>query len=205
MNLGLKGRHALVIGPSRGLGKAIASAFVGGGMRVAICFRDAGQLATASQQSGAEGLICNLAIPDAADEFIRNVEERLGAIHVLVVNTGGPSPVPFCSLSYATKRSAFESLAMSDVGAIRAAPPSMQTRHLGHVKAVTSGAAKEPVPNLPLSSSLRAGLHGLVNALMPGYEPTKRLWDLNLDEVQLTSLIPADGIDRYESCAATAD
>jgi 3-oxoacyl-[acyl-carrier protein] reductase len=218
MDLGLKGRRALVMGASRGLGKAIASAFVGEGMRVAICSRDAGRVTAAARQIGAEGIVCDLALPGAAGGLVRDAEERLGAIDVLVVNTGGPPPGSFLSFSDAAWHSAFESLWMSSVGAIRAALPGMQARRWGRVIVVTSIAAKEPVANLMLSNSLRAGLHGLVNALsrevardlvtvnalMPGFMLTERLRELKLDEAQLASVVPAGRIGRPEEFAAAA-
>ena len=83
---------------------------------------------------------------------------------------------------------------------------------------ITSIAACEPVPNLMLSNSLRAGLHGLVNALskevagdqvtvnalMPGYTLTERLEELHLDEVQLAAQIPARRLGRSQDFAAVA-
>jgi 3-oxoacyl-[acyl-carrier protein] reductase len=104
------------------------------------------------------------------------------------------------------------------VGAIRAALPGMRARRSGRVIAVTSIAAREPVPNLTLSNSLRAGLHGLVNALskevagdqvtvnalMPGYTLTERLEELHLDEAKLAAQIPARRLGRSQDFAALA-
>ena len=83
---------------------------------------------------------------------------------------------------------------------------------------ITSIAASEPVPNLMLSNSLRAGLHGLinalskevaadqvtVNALMPGYTLTERLEELHLDEAKLAAQIPAQRLGRSLEFAAAA-
>ena len=107
---------------------------------------------------------------------------------------------------------------MSSVGAIRAALPGMRTRRWGRVIVVTSVAAREPVSKLMLSNSLRAGLHGLVNALsrevagdgvtvnalMPGYTRTERLADLHLDEARLAAQIPAGRLGRAEDFGAVA-
>jgi 3-oxoacyl-[acyl-carrier protein] reductase len=218
MDLGLKGRRALVMGASRGLGKAIARTYVAEGMRVAICARDATRIAATAREIGAEGMVCDLSQPGAADSLVRDATAQLGAIDVLVVNTGGPPPGPFLGFSDDAWRAAFESLWMSSVGAIRAALPGMQSRRWGRVILVTSIAAKEPVANLMLSNSLRAGLHGLVNALsrevardqvtvnalMPGYTLTERLEELKLDEGKLAEQIPAGRIGRPEDFAAAA-
>jgi 3-oxoacyl-[acyl-carrier protein] reductase len=94
----------------------------------------------------------------------------------------------------------------------------MRARRSGRIILITSVAAREPVPNLMLSNSLRAGLHGLVNtlskevagdqitvnALMPGYTLTERLEELRLDEGKLTAQIPAGRLGRPEDFAAVA-
>ncbi len=216
MDLGLKGRRALVMGASRGLGKALAEALVREGARVAICARDAARLGETAKSIGAEPFVCDVTLPGAAAGLIASVEQRLGGIDILVVNTGGPPPALFADLGDAAWRGAFEGLWMSSVGAIRAALPGMRARKWGRVIVVTSVAAKEPVPKLMLSNSLRAGLHGLVNALsrevavdgvsvnalMPGYTLTERLAELKLDEKALTAQIPAGRIGSAEDFGA---
>jgi 3-oxoacyl-[acyl-carrier protein] reductase len=218
MDLGLQGRRALVMGGSRGLGKAVAKALVAEGARVAICARDAGQVASTAAELGVEGLVCDLSTPGAADAVVRQAQSLLGQLDVLVVNTGGPPSGHFADLSDLAWHTAFEQLWMSSVGAIRAALPDMRARRSGRVIVITSIAAREPVPNLMLSNSLRAGLHGLVNAiskevagdqvtvnaLMPGYTLTERLEELHLDEAQLAAQIPARRLGRSQDFAAVA-
>lgn len=218
MNLGLEGRRALVMGGSRGLGKAIAQALVAEGARVAICARNAERLGATAVQLGVEGIVCDLSAPGAAAALIRETEKRIGPLDVLVVNTGGPPPGLFVDLSDAAWRAAFEGLWMSGVGAIRSALPGMRARRWGRVILITSIAAREPVANLMLSNSLRAGLHGLVNALsrevsadqvtvnalMPGYTLTERLEELQLDVTKLAAQIPAGRLARPQELAAVA-
>ena len=218
MDLGLKGRRALVMGGSRGLGKAVAEVLAEEGARVAICARDAGRVAATAAQIGAEGLVCDLSIPGAADTLVRKAQNLLGHLDVLVVNTGGPPPGQFADLLDLAWHMAFEQLWMSSVGAIRAALPDMRARRSGRVIVITSIAAREPVANLMLSNSLRAGLHGLintlskevaadqvtVNALMPGYTLTERLEELHLDEAKLAAQIPARRLGRSRDFAALA-
>jgi 3-oxoacyl-[acyl-carrier protein] reductase len=218
MNLGLKGRRALVMGASRGLGKAIAAALVAEGALVAVCARDAKRIAAVAAELGVEGLVCDLSVAGAAAAAVAESERRLGGIDVLVVNTGGPPATGFDGISDELWRSAFEGLWMSAVGAIRAALPGMRARRHGRVIVVTSVAAKEPVPNLMLSNSLRAGLHGFVNALskevapdqvtvnalMPGYQLTERLVELNIDEAASAAAIPARRIGTPADFASVA-
>ncbi len=218
MDLGLKQRRALVMGGSRGLGQAIAAALLAEGARVAICARDATRLAASAAELGAEGIVCDLAVPGAAEAVTREAERRLGALDLLVVNTGGPPPGLFAELGDAAWRAAFEGLWMSSVGAIRAALPGMRARRWGRVLLITSVAAREPVPNLMLSNSLRAGLHGMVNALskevaadqvtvnalLPGYTLTERLQELKLDHAKLAAQIPARRLGTPQDFASVA-
>ena len=218
MNLGLAGRRALVMGGSRGLGKAIAQALVAEGARVAICARNAERLAATAVQLGVEGIVCDLSTPGAAAALVGETENRIGQLDVLVVNTGGPPPGLFVDLSDGAWRAAFEGLWMSSVGAIRTALPGMRARRWGRVILITSIAAREPVAKLMLSNSLRAGLHGLVNALsrevsgdqvtvnaiMPGYTLTERLQELQLDTNKLAAEIPAGRLGRPQELAAVA-
>ncbi len=206
------------MGASRGLGKAIAAALIAEGAEVAICARNAERIAAVANQLGAEGIVCDLSVDGAASRVVAEASARLGGLDILVVNTGGPPAATFDSITDAGWRRAFEGLWMSAVGAIRAALPGMRAQQHGRIIVVTSIAAKEPVPNLMLSNSLRAGLHGLVNALskevasdqitvnalMPGYQLTERLIELNVDETKASTTIPAGRIGTPEDFAAFA-
>jgi 3-oxoacyl-[acyl-carrier protein] reductase len=218
LNLALESRRALVMGASSGLGKSIAQALVNEGARVAICARNAERVAAAAAELGAQGIVANLSVPGAAAEVVGETEKRLGQLDILVVNTGGPPPGLFVELKDSAWRESFEGLWMSTVGAIQAALPGMRARRWGRIIVITSIAAREPVPKLMLSNSLRAGLHGLVNAvskeiaqdgitinaLMPGYTLTERLAELQLDLTKLATQIPARRLGRPEDLAAVA-
>jgi len=218
LKLALETRRALVMGASSGLGKAVAQALAAEGARVAVCARNAKRVAAAAAELGAEGIVADLSAPGAAAQVVREAEKRLGQVDILVVNTGGPPPGLFAELQDGAWREAFEGLWMSSVGAIQAALPGLRTRRWGRIVVITSIAAREPVPRLMLSNSLRAGLHGLVNALskevaqdgitvnalMPGYTVTERLQELQLDLTKLAAQIPARRLGRPEDLAAVA-
>jgi 3-oxoacyl-[acyl-carrier protein] reductase len=218
MDLGLRTRRALVMGGSSGLGRAVAQALIVEGARVAICARGAERLAATATQIGAEGIVADVTKPGAAAQLVAEAERRMGPLDILVVNTGGPPPGRFAEVTDDAWRVAFEALWMSSVGAMRPALAGMRTRRWGRVVLVTSIAAREPVANLLLSNSLRAGLHGLVNAvskevaadgvtvnaLMPGYTVTERLQELRLDEAALTGQIPARRLGSSQDFAAVA-
>ena len=218
MDLGLRTRRALVMGGSSGLGKAVARALILDGARVAICARGAERLAATAAEIGAEAIVADVTHPGAATRLVAEAEKRLGPLDVLVVNTGGPPPGKFVDITDDSWRTAFEALWMSSVGAMRAVLEGMRARRWGRVVLITSIAAREPVANLLLSNSLRAGLHGLVNALskevagdgvtvnalMPGYTVTERLGELRLDVAALASQIPARRLGNSQDFAAVA-
>ena len=145
-----------------------------------------------------------------------DVEAGQGPLDILVVNTGGPPPRTFDQASDDEWRQAFDALCMSCIGGMRAVLPGMRARHWGRVLVITSVAAREPIGNLMLSNTLRAGLHGLVNALsrecaadgvtvnavLPGYTMTERLAEVGIDEAATAALIPARRMGSPEEFAA---
>jgi len=218
MDLGIKGRAALVMGASRGLGRAIAQALVEEGARVAVCARNAARLEQTAKEIGAVAMPCDLSVDGAAARVVADSAARIGPIGILVINTGGPPPRNFDALDDAAWRSAFEALWMSCVQAIRAALPAMRQQQWGRILVVTSISAREPLAQLMLSNALRPGLHGLINslsrdlaadkitinAIMPGYTLTERLIEVGIDERETSKHIPAGRMGMPREFAALA-
>lgn len=218
MDLGIAGRRALVMGASRGLGRAIAAALIAENVSVAICARGGARLTAAAQELGARPFAADLSVPGSARRLVQDVHAQLGGPDILVVNTGGPPPCNFDGATDAAWQGAFDALWMSAVQSIREALPAMRGEKWGRILLVTSIAARAPIPNLMLSNALRAGLHGLVNALskevaadgitvnalMPGYTLTERLVEVGADEAQIAGRIPARRMGRPEELAALA-
>jgi 3-oxoacyl-[acyl-carrier protein] reductase len=159
MDLGIKGRVALVQGASAGLGRAIAKALVEEGARVAICSRDADKITKAREELGAElALPCDLGQPGAALALSREVEAKLGSCDILVHNTGGPPKLPFADVSTAQWHDGFDGLWMSAIDSIQGVLPGMKARGWGRILTVVSSGVVQPLPVLGISNSLRSAL-----------------------------------------------
>lgn len=202
MNFKVEGKRALVMGGSSGIGMGIAKALRDEGVRVAIVARDVEKLRRAAGEIGAEHFeSADLYDPDQARKATLAIQEKLGGIDILVTHNGGPPKGRFQDLSRADWQRGFEGLWLSATESIQALLPAMQRRRWGRVLLVTSIAAREPLPGLPVSSGLRAGLGALakslsdevardgvtVNAVLPGYTATGEA----LQVPQLIEKIPA--------------
>jgi 3-oxoacyl-[acyl-carrier protein] reductase len=193
MDLGLDGKVALVLGASRGIGEAVAIELAGEGARVAIAARSLDRLASVAAASGAVPFEHDNANPDAAADLVTAVSERLGAIDILVTNTGGPPASPHALDATAGQwQEAYETLVRSPLELIRAALPGMRERHFGRVVNIASSAVREPIEGLMLSNSHRAATlaafktlsrevaaDGItVNSVLPGRIATERIYGL---------------------------
>src|SRR5215212_4941684 len=92
MDLALQGSVALVTGASKGIGRAIAEALAREGATVAVASRSRDRIEEAAADIGAEPFVFDSRDLDGASWLVKNVEERLGPLDVLVTNTGGPPP-----------------------------------------------------------------------------------------------------------------
>ncbi|MEX2663026.1 MAG: SDR family oxidoreductase [Vicinamibacterales bacterium] len=198
MDLALHGKCAIVCAASKGLGRATALSLAREGARVAICARSAQPLEQAAAEireaTGAVvvPIVADVSRADDVDRLVDDAARQLGAIDILITNTGGPKSGPFTSLSDDDWREAIDSLLMSVVRLSRAVIPHMRARGGGRIINVTSISAKQPVAGLVLSNALRAGITGLartianelatdnilVNCVAPGYTATDRVVEL---------------------------
>jgi 3-oxoacyl-[acyl-carrier protein] reductase len=219
MNLGLKGKRALVMGSSSGLGKGVAKCLIEEGAHVAICARTEMTLLHAAKEiNAAFSWVVDLSKEGASTQLVEKVLTQLGGIDILVINSGGPPKGGFHEVSIEQWKQGFRSLWLSAVEAIQVALPPMKNQGFGRILLITSVAAKEPLPALTLSNGLRAGLLGLVkslsfevaphgitvNALLPGYTDTERLKELGVPHEKMLSGIPAGRLGKTEEFGALA-
>jgi 3-oxoacyl-[acyl-carrier protein] reductase len=198
MDLGLKGKTALVAGSSQGIGFAVAAELTAEGANVAICARGRDGLDRAERKLGElspEGILAVRADVTREKDVSRLVSaclERFGGLDILVTNAGGPPPTFFSNTPPEAWQQAIELNLLSAVRLCRAVVPHMKQRRWGRILMITSIAVKQPIPNLVLSNTARAGLSGFakslatelagdgitVNNLCPGYTLTERLEEL---------------------------
>ena len=171
MDLELNGRVALVTAASKGLGRATATQLAAEGARVMISSRGAEQLAETAREiadaTGAQVEHCPADVADAADldRLLRETQERLGGVDVLVNNAGGPPPGGFDALDDAAWQRAFELNLLSTVRLFRGVLPHMREQGWGRIVTVASSSIKQPIDNLMLSNTLRVGILGLAKSL----------------------------------------
>jgi 3-oxoacyl-[acyl-carrier protein] reductase len=165
MDLGLKGKTALVLGGGGGLGRAIARSFAREGAKVAVGDVDAAALAQTVEAIGAEGseglpLPWDLADLALVDERVSTIEGRFGPVDILVNNTGGPPPTPAAGQDPDLWRKSFEAMVLSVIAITDRVLPGMRARGWGRVITSTSSGVVAPIPNLGISNALRLSLVG---------------------------------------------
>lgn len=199
MDFGLKGKVAIVAAASSGLGKATAMELAAEGARVAINARNEEQLQNAASEiqsaTGTEvlALAGDVTNEDDVRRLVSETRNNFGSVDILVANAGGPPAGFFDDFSAQHYREAVELNLISTINLCREAVPHMRERGWGRIVAITSIAAKQPVENLILSNTARAGVLGFmkslsqqiaadgitVNTLCPGYHLTERLKSLS--------------------------
>ncbi|HVJ27261.1 MAG TPA: SDR family oxidoreductase [Vicinamibacterales bacterium] len=201
MDLGLKGKVALVAGASKGLGFAVAHALAADGATVSISSRDEASIADAAKriESATGSKVMSMAVDvrdkAAIDRWVAETASRFGGIDALMTNSGGPPAGSAVDFDDQAWQDAAELLLFSTIRMIRATVPHMEKRGGGAILVSTSSSVKEPIQNLGLSTVLRASVSALaktlaielagknirVNQIIPGRIDTDRV--RQLDEI----------------------
>ena len=218
MDLGIAGRTALVLGASRGLGRAIAATLAAEGARVALSSRSAESLGQAASEIGGE----TAAFPADSTDLERmaalpgEVAAPLGPVEILVTNTGGPPLGGALDHGLDEWEAAYRSLVLAPRVLIEAVLPAMREGGFGRIVNVGSTSIREPIPYLALSNVHRMATVGFlktlagevagdgitVNTVATGRFATERLADgsgsLDAAEEQARQDVPAGRLGRPE-------
>jgi 3-oxoacyl-[acyl-carrier protein] reductase len=220
LDLGLRGRTAIVAAASRGLGKAVALALAQEGANVVVFSRAEDAIERAAQDiaqtTGAQvlGLAADATQLDDLERVVGVAQERFGTVHVVYNNAGGPKPGFFDTLSDADWQSAFELNLLSAVRLTRLCLPSMRSQRWGRVIIGTSSSVKQPIEDLMLSNSIRSATTAwaktladqvaadgiTVNTLAPGRILTERLRQIDQAETERTGA-PLEEVTRRKLAA----
>ncbi|GAA0828044.1 SDR family oxidoreductase [Streptosporangium amethystogenes subsp. fukuiense] len=191
MDLGLSGRRAAIGASSGGLGFAAAAALAAEGARVTICGTDADRARAAAERIGsnASWVVADLSDPEGGERFVREAQRVMGGVDILVTNAPGPPPGDFAHARAEDYPRALDLNLMSVVRMCLAAVPAMRENGWGRVVAITSITVRQPIANLILSTTARAGATGFlktlarevaadgvtVNSVQPGLHATERV------------------------------
>jgi 3-oxoacyl-[acyl-carrier protein] reductase len=195
MDLGIKGKRALVCASSKGLGRGCAEALAAAGVELVINARGAEALeATAKAISAAHGVKVTAVAADVTTEAGRDdVLDAAQGADILVTNAGGPPPGIWSDWTREDFIKALDANMLTPIALMTALLPGMIDQGWGRVVNITSQSVKAPIPALGLSNSARAGLTGYVagtarqvaqygvtiNNMLPGIHDTDRALSLD--------------------------
>lgn len=204
MDLGLKGRTAIVCGASSGIGLAIAEALAAEGANVAMFARRRDALELEAERIGGLPVRGDVTSPRDLEKLVERTLHAFGGIDILVNNSGGPPRTAAVDLDAAKVEAAVELLLVSVVRLTGLCLPHLRASGRGRVINVTSSSVKEPIDNLALSNAVRPGVIGwaktlsrevgpdriTVNSLAPGRIDTERLREVYPDGPSEEDLLP---------------
>jgi len=171
MNLGLKGKRALVMGASKGLGRSIADALAAEGAALVISGRDQATLDVAARELVALGAASCIGIPaDVSqgaqmDALADGAVAAMGGVDILIQNHGGPPPGPALEVTEELLNTWFQSIVLSPVRITNRLLPAMRAQKYGRIINVGSTGMLQPLPNMVLSNTLRASVMGWMKTL----------------------------------------
>jgi len=194
MDLGIRGRSALVVGAGSGLGAASAKALAAEGAQVILVGRREESLAVTAAEIQSHGgqcltLVCDISDTALTADRIHEVRSSIGPISILVNNTGGPPPTPASGQPAELWVNQFQSMVVSVIALTDLVLPDMRAEGWGRVLTIASSGVIAPIPNLALSNALRLSLVGwsktlarevatqgiTVNMVLPGRIATDRV------------------------------
>jgi 3-oxoacyl-[acyl-carrier protein] reductase len=215
MDLGLRGRTAIVCGASSGMGLAVAEALAAEGANVAMFARRRDLLEREAERIGALAVRGDLTVPNDLARLIETTVGAFGGIDVLVNNGGGPPAGPAAGVSDDAIEAAVELLLLSAIRLTNLCLPYLEASGRGRIVNIESSSVRSPIDNLALSNAVRPGVVGwmktlarevapkgvTVNTIAPGQIDTERLRSVGGGNV---SLVPMGRIGEPAEIAAVA-
>jgi 3-oxoacyl-[acyl-carrier protein] reductase len=218
MDLGLRGRVAIVCAASQGLGKAVALGLSREGAHTVVCSRNRRRITQAAREIASDPGVHSSVVPMVTDltragdvqKLVERTVKRFGRVDILVTNAGGPPVADFLELDDRTWERGVRLTLLSAVRCIRAVLPHMRQRRWGRIINITSIAARQPIDDLVISSTLRPGILGMtkvlanrhaqegitVNSVAPGFILTARQGEIARARGKAQRLSPAQYLKR---------
>jgi 3-oxoacyl-[acyl-carrier protein] reductase len=192
MDLGLKGRTAIVCGASSGMGLAVARSFVAEGANVAMFARGREALEREAERLGTLAVRGDLTSPSDLQRLVERTLAAFGAVDILVNNGGGPPRTKAVELDRVALQDTVDLLLVSAVTLTNLCLPQLRDSGHGRIVNIASSSVREPIDNLALSNAVRPGVIGwaktlarelgpdgiTVNSIAPGRIETERLADV---------------------------
>ena len=199
MDLGIKGKRALILASSQGLGLGIATKLCEEGANVIISSRVEDKLATVAKELNnagpgtADHVVADLSEEDSAGKLYAAAKDKLGGIDILVNNTGGPPPGTVDKPDTDLWRAQINTMLIRVIEITNLCIADMKETGWGRVLTVASSGVVQPIANLSMSNTIRSSLVGwskslstevatagiTVNMLLPGRILTERLAQLD--------------------------
>ncbi|HEY5426027.1 MAG TPA: SDR family oxidoreductase [Candidatus Tumulicola sp.] len=177
MDLGIRGRVALVTGASSGIGEAIALALAAEGVKLVAAARRADRLDALARRAlqigaaGARGFTFDLKDPVTIGAMVDRVHDAFGGVDILVLNGGGPRPGKFTDVTVDDWDTGYRDVLRSMLLLVERVVPTMRANAWGRIVALTSTSVKQPIDTLVLSNAFRtalvAALRTLANEVAP--------------------------------------
>ena len=195
MDLGLKGRTAIVCGASAGIGLGIAEALTGEGANAAMFARRRDALERAADRLGALAVRGDVTVPNDLERLVEQTVEAFGGVDIVIHNSGGPPRTSALEMNEENVEAAVQLLLVSVVRLTALCLPYLERSEGGRVVTITSSTVREPVDNLALSNTVRPGVVGwsktlsrelgpkgiTVNCIAPGRIDTDRIREVYPD------------------------
>jgi 3-oxoacyl-[acyl-carrier protein] reductase len=216
MELNIEGKVAVVTASSKGLGRAVAEALAGEGVKLAICSRNKEQIEEAADYISAVyevdvlADVCDVTDKNSIESFKRKVIDHFKICHILYTNAGGPPPGKAGDFTGEDFQEAVDLNLMSTINLIYAFLPYMKNQKWGRILASASITVKQPLPTLALSNVSRAGVVAFIktlsketalfnvtaNTLAPGYIMTERVQELLENQAQNQGISYDDALEK---------